>query len=215
MQSKKANGDIPGPGTEVNIKNPLIEWYIHRFHRLVQRERRAGMIQTTRLVHHVFIERRRDLLRSTIVHRPHRSNHRMEPSKLHRRREMDRLVWTLFVSYGRMTCREIHKFGILQFALDYVSDREVSVVESERGLEWLFPVWETMTRKADPFVPAELFNDPRSARFLSIYTRECGEAGGSLTNIDKFRAYEKELALARSVGLGDGNETFPPGCRIR
>ena len=67
----------------MDIKNPLIEWYIHRFHRLVQRKCCAGMIQTTRLVHHMFIKGRRDLVRLTIVYRPHRPNHRTEANKLH------------------------------------------------------------------------------------------------------------------------------------
>ena len=82
-------------GSEMNIKNPLIERYIpDRFHRLVQRQRCPRMIQSTRLVHHVLVKRRRDLLRLFIVHRPHRPDHGTEPSKLHRRREMDHLVRT-------------------------------------------------------------------------------------------------------------------------
>ena len=126
----------------MDIKNPLIERYIYRFHRLVQRERCASMIQTTRLVHHMFIKRRRDLARRTIVHRPHRPDHRTEPSELHRRREMDHLVRTLFVSDSRMTCREIREFGILQIAPDDALDRKMPVLQSERGLEWLFPIWD-------------------------------------------------------------------------
>ena len=49
MQSQKVNEDIDilKLGTEVDIKNPLIQWNLDRSHRLVQRERRAGMIQTT------------------------------------------------------------------------------------------------------------------------------------------------------------------------
>ena len=123
MQSERRLGanedsDILELGTEMDIKNPSIEWCMHKFHRLVQRERCAGMIQMTSLVHHMLIKRRRDLVRRTIVHRPHRPDHRTETSKLHRRRKMDRLVRTLFVSDSRMTCREIRKFGILQIALD-------------------------------------------------------------------------------------------------
>jgi hypothetical protein len=103
----------------------------------------------------MFIERRRDLVRRTIVHCPHRSNHRTEPSELHRRREMDHLVQTLFVSDSRMTCREIRKFGVLQIALDDASDCKVSVVQSKRGLERLFPIWETMTRRwTHSFLPS-------------------------------------------------------------
>ena len=37
----------------------------------------------------MFIESRRDLVRLTIVHRPHRLDHRTEASKLHCRRGMD------------------------------------------------------------------------------------------------------------------------------
>jgi hypothetical protein len=35
MQREKANEDILELGAEVDIKDLLIEWYIHRFHRLV------------------------------------------------------------------------------------------------------------------------------------------------------------------------------------
>ena len=181
----------------MDIKNPLIEGYTgHKLHRHVQRERCAGMIQTTGLVHHVLIESRRDLVRLTIVHRPHRSNHRTEANKLHCRREMDHLIRTLFVSDSRMTCREIRKFGVLQIAPDDPLDCKASVVQSERRLEWLLPVWETMAGKVDPFVLAKLFDNPGNARFLSIYTRECGVPVHALTNVDQFRAYGKEFALA-------------------
>jgi hypothetical protein len=156
----------------MDIKNPLIEWYIHGPHRLVQRERGASMIQTTILVHHILIESRRDLLRLTIVHSPHRPDHRTEANELHRRREMDHLVRTVFVSDSRMARREIRKFRILQFAPDESLDCKVSVVQSERGLERLLSIWDTMAREADPFVLAKLFNDPSSARPLSIYMRE-------------------------------------------
>ena len=84
MQSEMANQDILELSTEMDIKNPLIKWYVHGSHRLVQRERGASMIQTTRLVHHMFIESRRDLVRLAIVHRPHRSNHRTKANELHR-----------------------------------------------------------------------------------------------------------------------------------
>jgi len=47
------------------------------FHRLVQRER---TIQATRLIHHMLIESQRDLARRTIVHRPHRPDHRTDGS---------------------------------------------------------------------------------------------------------------------------------------
>ena len=199
----------------MDIKNPLIERYIHRFHRLVQRERCAGMIQTTRPVHHMLIESQRDLVRLTIVHRPHRPDHRTEPSELHRRREMDRLVRTLLICDSRMTRREIRKFGVLEIAPDDALDRGMPIVQSERGFEWLCPIWDTMTGKVDPFVLAKLFDGPGSARFLSVYTRECGEAVHALTNVLQFRAYGTEFGLASSIGLTDGNETFLFSFRIR
>ena len=130
-----------------------------RISSLVQRQRCPRMIQTTRLVHHVLVRRRRDLVRLTIVHRPHRPDQGTEPSKLHRRREMNDFVRALFVSYSRMTCREIRKFRVLEIATDDLLDCKVPVVESERGLEGLYPTWETMARKVDPFVLAKLFND--------------------------------------------------------
>ena len=85
-QGEKANEDIRELSTEMDIKNPLIEWYIHRSHRLVQRERGASMIQTTRLVHHMLVESRRGFIRLAIVHRPHRPDYRTEANELHRRR---------------------------------------------------------------------------------------------------------------------------------
>ena len=76
-----------------------------------------------------------------------------------------------------MARREIRKFRILQIAPDDPLDCKVSVVQSECGLERVFPIWETMTRKVDPFVLAKLL------RFLSIYTRECSEAVDALPNV--------------------------------
>ena len=49
---------------------------MYKFHRLVQREHCVGMIQATKLVHHILVESRRDLVRLTIIHRPHRPDHR-------------------------------------------------------------------------------------------------------------------------------------------
>ena len=118
----------------MDIENPLIEWHIYRFHRLIQRKRRPGMIQSTRL-HHMFIKRRRDLVRLTVVHRPHRPDHGAEPNE----------------------------FRVPHLATDDPLDRTVSVAQSKRRLEWMFPIWETMTRKVNPFVLAELFDDPRNA----------------------------------------------------
>ena len=51
--------------------------------------------------------------------------------------------------------------------------------------------------------------------FLSIYTRERGEAVDALTNILQLHAYAREFALASSVTLTDGNEMFLIGCGIR
>ena len=156
----------------MDVNNPLIKWYIHRFHRLVQRECCASVIQTTTLVYHVLIKHRCDLVRLTIVHRPHRLNHRAEPKELHRRRKMDRLVRILFVSNCRMTRRVIHKFGILQIACDDPLDCKVHIMQSEHRLKRLW-IWDIMTCKVDPFVLAELFNETRKVGILSIYTREC------------------------------------------
>ena len=97
----------------MNVKNTLIEWNIHRSHRLVQRKRRTGMIQTTRLVNHMLVKHRRNLVRLAIVHRPHRPYYRTEAQELHRRREVDHLVRTLFVSDHCMARRQIREFGIL------------------------------------------------------------------------------------------------------
>ena len=46
----------PTLGTEMDIQNTLIEGYIRRFHRLVQREGCQGVIQMTRLVHHMLVK---------------------------------------------------------------------------------------------------------------------------------------------------------------
>ena len=141
-----------------------------------------------RLIHHMFIECRRDLVRVTIVHRPHRPNHRTEPSELHRRREADRLVQTVLISDSRMTCGKIRKLWILQIALDDALDGKMSVAQSERGLERLLRVWGTMTRKVHPIILADLFDDPGNTRFLSNYARECGKAIDAPTNVVQFYA---------------------------
>ena len=57
-----------------------------------------------------------------------------------------------------MTRREISKFRILQIAPDDPLDCKVSIVQSKCGLERLFWILETMTRKVDPFIFAKLFN---------------------------------------------------------
>ena len=98
------------------------------------------MIQMTRLVHHMFIERRRDLAPQTILHWQRHSNHRTEPSELHHRRKMDRLVRTLLSPNSGTTYREIRKFGILHIAPDELLDCKMSVVQSKLGLERLFPI---------------------------------------------------------------------------
>ena len=69
----------------MNIEISLIERYLHTFHHLVERARCAGMSQTTAIVYHMFVKRRRDPIRLTVVHRPHRPNHGTEPGELHRR----------------------------------------------------------------------------------------------------------------------------------
>ena len=59
----------------------------------------------------------------------------------------------------------------------------MSVVESERGLERLFPIWDdTMTRKVHPFVLPELLGGPCDAAFLTLDLGECGEAIDALLN---------------------------------
>ena len=68
------------------VQNPLIKWYVRavqRLHRHPQRKRRTRIIQTTRLVHHMLVEHRSDLVRLRIIHRPHRPNDRTESNKLH------------------------------------------------------------------------------------------------------------------------------------
>ena len=114
----------------MDIENPLIERYVYGSHCLVQRERCAGMIQTTSLVHHMLIKRRRNPVRLTIVHCPHRPDHRTEARELHRRRKMDHLVRTLFVSDSRMTCEKIRKLGVLEIAPDDTLDCKAPVIQS-------------------------------------------------------------------------------------
>jgi len=114
-----------------------------------------------------------------------------------------------------MTGRRYANSGFLK---SYPMIRWVVGCPSRRAnaeLERLSPIWETMKGKVDPFVLAKLLNDPRSAQFLSIYTRECREAVDALTNVVQFYAYGKEFALASSFGLTDSNETFLVSCRIR
>ena len=87
----------------------------------------------------------------------------------------------------------------------------MSIVESERGLEWLFSIWEAMTRKVNPFVLAKLFDDPRNTRFLSVYACESVEAFDAMTNVVERRAYGKKFGF----GLTNGNETCLFTRRIR
>lgn len=151
MQCKKANGNIVELGTEMYTENPLINWYFI----VLFNADAAGVIQTTtgRLIHHTFIERQRDLVRLTVVHHPYRPNHGAEPDELHHRREVDRLVRTLFVSDRRMTRREIRKFGVLQFEADDPLDRKVSVVQSEPRLGRPCRVWDTGRGQAAKIQP--------------------------------------------------------------
>ena len=147
----------------MNIQNPLIERYVHRSHRFVQRQRRPGMIQPTTRVHHIPVKCRRDLSHLAIIHYPHCPYHRSESEDLHCRCEVDHLVRTLFVSDSRAACRQIREFGVLQLASDHPLDRKVTVVQRERQLEWVFRIQEAVSRKVNPFVPFELFDDdPRN-----------------------------------------------------
>ena len=150
-----------------------------------------------------------------VAHRPHRPDHRTKSSELHRRREMDHLVRTLFVSDSRVTRREVCKFGILQIRLDDALDRETSVVESECRLEWPLPVQETMTGKVYPFVLTELVGDPGNARVPSFDAREHRETIDALTNVGQFGTDGGEFTRADNVRLTGGDEVLPFTCRIR
>ena len=95
-------------GTDMYVQDSLIEGYLTQsktIHRPVQRQRRTGVIQTTRLVYHILIKLGCDLVRVAIVHGPHRANHGTESGELHGCSKMDDLVRTLLVSNGRMTSR--------------------------------------------------------------------------------------------------------------
>ena len=76
----------------------------------VQSTQRCGMIQTTRLVHHMFIKHRCDLDRCAIVHLPHRSNHRTEANKLHRRGSPRPDSAHLLQSYGTQRDTQIRGY---------------------------------------------------------------------------------------------------------
>ena len=80
----------------------------------------------------MLVKRRRDLVRLTVIHRPHRPYYRTEPKELHRRRRVDHLVGTLFISDRRMARRQIRKFEVLQIAPNDLLDGKVSVMQSER-----------------------------------------------------------------------------------
>ena len=170
-------------GSDVGIKNALVERYVHRFHRLVQRKCRPGMIQSSVFVHHTLIERRRDLACLIVIHRPHRPNHGTEADKLHRGRKVDHFVRTLFVSNRRMARGEICKFWVHQVARGNALDRKMAIMESECRFKRLFRVWETMIRKVYPFALAQLFSDPRYTRFFSVHSYKCGESAHALTDL--------------------------------
>ena len=122
-------------------------------------ERCTDVIQTARVVHHMSIEHRGDLVRLSIAHCPHHPNDGTKSNKLHRRCEMNHL----FITNNRMTSGQVRKLGLLQIALDDAVDCEVSVVESECRFEWFFPLRKTMTGKVYPLILAQLFCDPGSA----------------------------------------------------
>ena len=65
-ETVKENAHVLELDTDMDIQNPLIEWYMHRF---------ASTIQTPELVHHVLAKCRRHLARLPIVHRFNSSDH--------------------------------------------------------------------------------------------------------------------------------------------
>ena len=90
------------------VQDSLIERYLSQtktIHRPVQRQRRTGMIQTTRRVQHTSIKPGRDLVRVPVVHGPHRADHGTESGELHGCGKMDDLVRTRLVADGGMTRR--------------------------------------------------------------------------------------------------------------
>ena len=93
-----------------------------------------------------------------------------------------------------MTPRAIREFGILQIAPNDPLDCRVSVVESERRLGWLFPIWETMTCKVDPFVLAN-FNRREFAPARSFYLADGNE-------MFLFSTRMRRLARMRAVRVG-------------
>ena len=128
---------------------------------------------------------------------------------------MDHLVRTLFISDRRVTRGEIRKFWILQIAPNDLLDGKIPIVEGECGFERLCTIWDTVTRKVDPFSVAKLFNDPRNGGCLSIYTQERREALDALTNLVQFSTYREEFSLANGIGLTDGNESLPIGYKTQ
>lgn len=71
----------------------------------------------------------------------------------------------------------------------------MSIVQSgERSFEWLFLIGDTMTR--NPFIFAKLFYDPRNARFLFLYARECDGGIKELTNVYQSAPTERSSGMS-------------------
>ena len=79
MQSGKASEDIAR--YRVGHKEYVDQMV---YARISSSSANAGRMIQTRLVHHMPIESQGDPVSLTIVHHPHRSNHRTEANKLHR-----------------------------------------------------------------------------------------------------------------------------------
>ena len=187
METKMAKEDIK-PGIKMYVENMLIKRYLHRPHRLLQRICCTGTILI--------------LFVSGSSTRPHRPDNRTKSSELHRQREMDHFIWTLFVSDSRMTRRQVRKLRMLQVALDDMLDCEVSVVER------LFPVRETMTSKVYPLALSQLFHDPGNARFLPFHPREDCKTIDPLTNIGKFATDGNEFTFTGGLRLTNAKKVF-------
>ena len=122
---------------------------------------------------------------------------------------MHHLVCTFLVPDSRLTGGEKCKLGIPWLTLNDALNREVSVAESKRGLEWLYLIWDTMTRKVHPFVLPEFLADTVDARLFTLDAPECGEAINALTNVVQFGPDGNNLILALGVRLTYTNKVFP------
>ena len=207
-ESKGGQGDIK-LGADMDVQDALIKRHVLRcqlLHRLPQCKRRTGVIQRTRLVRYIFIKQSRDLVCLRIGDRPHRPDHRTESSKLHRGRKMNHFVRTFFVPDCSMTRGEVRKFRILEVAPNKAMDREVSVRESERGLERPFLLRETMTSKVRPLVLTQLFSDPGNACLFPLDACERRKTSDALADIRQFGTDRKKLVLVGGLCLANGNE---------